>query len=49
MLNITDINIAIRKEKQIKKWSKMKKEALVNGDFDLLPELSKKDFSNKAD
>jgi len=43
----TDINIAIQKEKQIKKWSKKKKEALINGDFDLLPELSKKYFSKK--
>ncbi len=40
----TDINIAIEKEKQIKKWSKAKKEALINGDFDLLVNLAKKKF-----
>ena len=45
----TDINIAIRKEKQIKKWSKKKKEALINGDFDQLPNLSKKEFLKKPD
>jgi putative endonuclease len=41
----TDINFAIEKEKQIKKWSKAKKEALINGDFDALPNLAKKKFS----
>jgi putative endonuclease len=30
----TDINLAIEKEKQIKKWSRARKEALINGDFD---------------
>lgn len=40
----TDINIAIEKEKQIKKWSRIKKQALINGDYDLLPNLAKKDF-----
>nr|WP_262902747.1 GIY-YIG nuclease family protein [Flavobacterium hibisci] len=42
----TDINLAIEKEKQIKKWSRMKKEALINGDFDTLVNLSKKRFDN---
>ena len=28
-------------EKQIKGWSRAKKEALINGDFELLIELSK--------
>ncbi|MCF6130120.1 GIY-YIG nuclease family protein [Flavobacterium sp. AS60] len=41
----TDINFAIEKEKQIKKWSKAKKEALIRGDYDLLPNLAKKKFS----
>jgi putative endonuclease len=36
-----DINQAIEKEKQIKGWTRKKKEALINGDFDLLIELSK--------
>ena len=40
----TDINFAIEKEKQIKKWSKAKKEALINNQFELLPNLAKKKF-----
>jgi putative endonuclease len=39
-----DITLAISKEKQIKKWSKTKKEALINGNFDALPNLAKKKF-----
>ena len=31
-------------EKQVKKWSRKKKEALINGEWDLLIELSKKKF-----
>ena len=40
----TDINLAIDTEKQIKKWSKAKKEALINGEFELLSHLAKKKF-----
>ncbi|MGE0562594.1 MAG: GIY-YIG nuclease family protein [Flavobacteriales bacterium] len=40
----SDINAAIEKEKQIKKWSKAKKEALILENYELLPELSKKKF-----
>ena len=40
----TDINLAFEKEKQIKKWSRAKKEALINDEYDLLPNLSKKKF-----
>ena len=40
----TDINLAFEKEKQIKKWSKAKKEALINGDYDTLINLAKKNF-----
>jgi len=40
----TDINLAISSEKQIKKWSKAKKEALINNEFEKLPNLSKKSF-----
>ena len=36
-----DVNEAIRSEKQIKGWSRAKKEALIKGDFELLKELSK--------
>lgn len=43
----SDIKIAIAKEKQIKKWSKTKKEALINGDFDTLPNLAKKLFPSE--
>ena len=39
-----DINLAIDTEKQIKKWSRAKKEALINGDFDALVNLAKKSF-----
>ncbi|THV61369.1 GIY-YIG nuclease family protein [Flagellimonas alvinocaridis] len=40
----TQIELAIQKEKQIKKWSKAKKEALINGQYDALPNLAKKKF-----
>ena len=45
----SDYNLAIQWEKRIKKWSVKKKEALINGNFDLLKPLSKKDFSKKKD
>jgi len=37
----TEINDAIKAEKQIKGWSRAKKEALIIGDIDLLRKLSK--------
>jgi putative endonuclease len=40
----TNVEIAIESEKKLKKWSKVKKEALINGEFDKLPNLSKKKF-----
>ena len=40
----TEIAIAIDTEKQIKKWSRAKKEALINESYDLLPNLAKKRF-----
>jgi putative endonuclease len=40
----SDVKIAISKEKQIKRWSRVKKEALINGKFELLPNLAKKKF-----
>ncbi|NOR28990.1 MAG: GIY-YIG nuclease family protein [Lutibacter sp.] len=40
----TDITIAIEKEKQLKKWSKEKKEALINNEYDSLINLAKKKF-----
>ncbi len=39
-----DVRIAISREKQIKKWSRPKKEALIKNKFDKLPNLSKKGF-----
>lgn len=40
----TNIKIAIQKEKQIKKWSRAKKEALINEEYDSLINLAKKKF-----
>ncbi|WP_029035313.1 GIY-YIG nuclease family protein [Salinimicrobium terrae] len=40
----TDINIAILQEKQIKSWSRAKKEAAIEGRFEDLPNLAKKKF-----
>ncbi|QLG46360.1 GIY-YIG nuclease family protein [Costertonia aggregata] len=40
----TEASIAIETEKQIKKWSKAKKRALINNDYDKLPNLAKKKF-----
>ena len=41
----TEITMAISTEKQIKKWSKAKKEALINEEYDKLPNLAKKKFN----
>tara|TARA_R110000751_G_scaffold981_1_gene4052 strand:- start:641 stop:931 length:291 start_codon:yes stop_codon:yes gene_type:complete len=40
----TDPNLAIETEKRIKKWSKAKKKALIAGEYEKLPNLSKKKF-----
>ena len=40
----TNISVAIETEKQIKKWSRIKKEALINDDYEALPNLAKKKF-----
>ena len=40
----TNVELAIENEKRIKKWSKAKKEALINNEFEKLPNLSKKKF-----
>ena len=42
--SFTDIVIAIEYEKKIKKWSKQKKLALIEGRYGDLPNLSKKKF-----
>jgi len=40
----TNIYDTINREKQIKSWSKAKKEALIDGRIEDLPNLAKKDF-----
>lgn len=42
-----DVNQAIAFEKQVKGWRRAKKEALINGEWDQLPELSKAYFLKK--
>jgi len=42
----TDFNLAFEWETKIKKWSRLKKQALINGDFELLKTLSKKRFKS---
>ena len=37
-----DVRDAITAERQIKSWSRAKKEALINGDFDRIKNLSKR-------
>jgi len=44
--SFSDPKLAIAKEKQIKKWSKAKKEALIEINYSKLPELAKKKFDN---
>ena len=38
---------AYAREKQIQNWSRMKREALINGNQDILPPLAKKKFQKK--
>ncbi|MBC8757014.1 GIY-YIG nuclease family protein [Kordia sp. YSTF-M3] len=45
--SFTDINIAIENEKQIKKWSRAKKQALIHDEYEALPNLAKKKFRIK--
>jgi putative endonuclease len=40
----TDITLAIAKEKQIKKWSRAKKEALISENYDAIVIFAKKNF-----
>jgi putative endonuclease len=40
----SEVGFAIDSEKQIKKWSKAKKEALINNEYEKLPNLAKKKF-----
>ena len=38
------IDEAFNREKQVQNWSRKKKEALIKGDFNSLPDLAKKVF-----
>ena len=40
-------SLAVKREMQLKKWSKSKKEALISGDFTKLKVLCKKNFSTR--
>ncbi len=40
----TEPDLAIEFEKRVKNWSQAKKEALINGEYDKLPNLVKKRF-----
>ncbi len=42
--DFTEVGFTIDAEKQIKKWSRAKKEALIDGRFEDLPGLAKKNF-----
>ena len=41
------IDVAFYREKQVQKWSRKKKEALISGENCLLPQLAKKIFRKK--
>lgn len=43
----SDVNQAIAREKQLKGWSRKKKQALISGNFDKLKELAKSKRSNQ--
>ena len=43
------IGEAFRLEKQVQGWSRAKREALIRGDFELLPGLARKDFGAASD
>ena len=38
---------AYQREKQVQNWSRVKREALIKGDFDSLPALARKDFGGQ--
>ncbi len=40
----SNVEMAIETEKQLKKWSRIKKEALIKGEHEKLPNLAKKKF-----
>jgi putative endonuclease len=40
----TNAEMEIETEKQLKKWSRVKKEAIINDEYEKLPNLAKKKF-----
>ncbi len=40
------ISDAYSREKQVRNWSRAKREALINGSYEMLPPLAKKKFRN---
>ncbi len=44
----TDASLAIVKEKQLKNWSRAKKQALISGKYENLPNLVKKKFQGSG-
>jgi putative endonuclease len=42
------VDEAYLREKQIQGWSRKKREALIAGEYNMLPRLSKKDFSRST-
>lgn len=42
------VDEAYAAEKRVQGWSRAKREALIDGRFDLLPSLAKKDFGKRA-
>lgn len=42
--SFTNVEMAIETEKQLKKWSRVKKEALIHNECEKLPNLAKKKF-----
>jgi len=46
--NIPEFDDAFYREKQIQGWSRQKKEALINGKNNLLPDLAKKYIEKKV-
>ena len=42
-----NVALAFSREKQIQNWSRVKRLALIDGDYEDLPDLAKKDFSRR--
>ena len=44
LATFSEITDAIAREKQVKRWSRQKKEALIREEYEKLPDLAKKNF-----